>query len=670
MRVIGPRDRWRWLTAALLVVGVLGTSLWVRRVSHDVQSIADSRPVTTTFMRSRASAMGESAPARARWTALSAMPSYVPCAVVKAEDRAFFRHAGFDGGQLWRAISGAATGARRMGGSTISQQLARNLFLSDERTVRRKVAEAVYTVEMERVLDKRAILEAYLNLIEWGPGVWGIDAAARHYFGIPAESLSVSQATFLAGIIPNPRAVRPDDPRLRRVERRVLWQLGSSGFISPAELQSASASLGLGRPLVGVTEVTDAWPASVDESILADCGLARELERERRAAGRGQRADVAGQAGAAEVVSRAARVTLGAVVDSYEHGDAYARVYIYPGATIRLDSLRGDSVHTVVDGVIPLWLPASVLAEAGPPPTVALPVAYRPAASTLASAGDSSMAAAAMVHVTLGAPPTIVVVRERASGYVVRALGAGPFSRAESRGEAVPGVRLETRSVGGDVEATIDVDGGLLGYELAPTATGVALRLRRLAEPRRALRVLVDPGHPPRGATGPTGVAEATVTLAIARHLRDELQRAGMTVVVSREDDVPLSLASRVGMARRVGADVVVSIHADAAPAGEDPGLHTGPRTLFLHAAALPLATAVQRALGRTLGLRSRGVVRRSLAMTDIGGAAAILCEVAELTDAHEEQLLTQPEFQRAAARAIASGVRAFADQLGTRKAP
>jgi N-acetylmuramoyl-L-alanine amidase len=220
------------------------------------------------------------------------------------------------------------------------------------------------------------------------------------------------------------------------------------------------------------------------------------------------------------------------------------------------------------------------------------------------------------------------------------------------------------------MEALVEVARGLLGYELSSEGSAVVLRVKRAPDSLRALHVLIDPGHPPRGATGPTGVAEATVTLAIARRLQGELQQAGMTAVLSRRDDAPVALRTRVELARTSGADIVISLHADATPEGEDPRLHAGPRTLFLHAAAAPLGVAVQRALAQQIGLPDRGVIRRSLAMTDIGSAASILCEVATLTLPEEEQLLVRPAFQLAAARAIASGVLAFADQLGSHREP
>jgi monofunctional biosynthetic peptidoglycan transglycosylase len=125
---------------------------------------------------------------------------------VAAEDGKFLDHEGFD----WEAIQKAyeknqKKGKYVAGGSTISQQLAKNLFLSSRKTPWRKAEEALITVLLEQMWSKRRILEVYLNIIEWGNGVFGAEAAARHYYGIGAGQLGPEQAARLAAIVPNPR---------------------------------------------------------------------------------------------------------------------------------------------------------------------------------------------------------------------------------------------------------------------------------------------------------------------------------------------------------------------------------------------------------------------------------------------------------------------------------
>ena len=140
------------------------------------------------------------------WVPYERISNNLKRAVVAAEDAKFVDHEGFD----WDAIEKAREknekkGRVVAGGSTISQQLAKNLFLSGERSAWRKGQEALITVMIERVLDKRRILEIYLNVIEWGEGVFGAEAAARHYYGTSAAALGPEAAARLAAMVPNPR---------------------------------------------------------------------------------------------------------------------------------------------------------------------------------------------------------------------------------------------------------------------------------------------------------------------------------------------------------------------------------------------------------------------------------------------------------------------------------
>lgn len=143
---------------------------------------------------------------RKEWVPLERVSRHVPRAVIALEDNLFCRHDGFD----WAAIFDAAADRLRgadttRGGSTISQQAAKNVFLWPGRTFTRKAFEVPFTWLMEWVWGKRRIMEVYLNVIEWGPGIYGVEAAAQHYFGRPASRLTQRQAALLAAILPNPR---------------------------------------------------------------------------------------------------------------------------------------------------------------------------------------------------------------------------------------------------------------------------------------------------------------------------------------------------------------------------------------------------------------------------------------------------------------------------------
>lgn len=181
-----------------------------------------NNPSMTAFMseqQSRLESETGEAVLQHQWVVYEAISPQLKRALVASEDAKFLEHEGFD----WEGIQAAweknlAKGRIVAGGSTISQQLAKNLFLSSQRTPWRKGQEAVVTVMLETVMDKRRIFEIYLNVIEWGDGIFGAEAAARHYFRTSAARLSAPQAARLAAMVPNPRYYdhHPNDRRLAR----------------------------------------------------------------------------------------------------------------------------------------------------------------------------------------------------------------------------------------------------------------------------------------------------------------------------------------------------------------------------------------------------------------------------------------------------------------------
>ena len=203
MRIIG---RLLLFILGLAVGLVIAYELWI--FGH-VWWWAEHNPGTTAFMRMRLDGLREKsrdATIAHRWLAYGEISPHLKRAIVAIEDAKFLTHEGFD----WEAIQKAheknvKLGRIVAGGSTISQQLAKNLFLSGSRSPWRKAQEAVITVMLEKMMSKRRILEIYLNVIEWGDGVFGAEAAARHYFRVSASQLSAEQAARLAAMVPNPR---------------------------------------------------------------------------------------------------------------------------------------------------------------------------------------------------------------------------------------------------------------------------------------------------------------------------------------------------------------------------------------------------------------------------------------------------------------------------------
>jgi monofunctional biosynthetic peptidoglycan transglycosylase len=189
-------------TLGALLLAAIGVQLWF--LSHLIYW-SHFNPSTTAFM-DRYLERKPGVRLRQTWVPYGRISSELKRAVVAAEDAKFLDHEGFD----WEAIQKAMARNERSGrivagASTISQQLAKNLFLSGERSWLRKAQEAAITWMLERTLAKRRILELYLNLAEWGEGVFGAEAAARHHFGVPAAALRPEQAAWLAAILPSPR---------------------------------------------------------------------------------------------------------------------------------------------------------------------------------------------------------------------------------------------------------------------------------------------------------------------------------------------------------------------------------------------------------------------------------------------------------------------------------
>lgn len=220
---------WRLL---LLILGVLlAYQLWI--FAH-VWWWIDHNPESSAFMEERLDVMQQSDPdaqLHQQWVPYADISVNLKRAVTAGEDAKFLDHDGFD----WEGIQAAwekdlKKGKVVAGGSTISQQLAKNLFLSGRRTPWRKLEEATITVMMEHMMSKHRIFEIYLNVIEWGNGVFGAEAAARHYFHEPASALTASQAAWLAAIVPNPRYY--DDHRSgRAVGRKTAILLRRMNFV-------------------------------------------------------------------------------------------------------------------------------------------------------------------------------------------------------------------------------------------------------------------------------------------------------------------------------------------------------------------------------------------------------------------------------------------------------
>jgi monofunctional biosynthetic peptidoglycan transglycosylase len=223
-----PLLRWTWYAILLALIALVGLQFWF--LVH-IWYWTGHNPESTAFMRARLAIIREDEP-HARlahvWVPYQRISAHLKRAVVAAEDDKFVSHAGFDLEAMQKAYErNVREGEIVAGASTITQQLAKNLFLPGSRTWWRKGQEAVITAMLEAVMSKRRILEIYLNVVEWGDGVYGAGAAARYHFSTNAAALTPAQAARLAVMLPSPRSYPPgrDTVYLQERTRVILTRM-------------------------------------------------------------------------------------------------------------------------------------------------------------------------------------------------------------------------------------------------------------------------------------------------------------------------------------------------------------------------------------------------------------------------------------------------------------
>jgi monofunctional biosynthetic peptidoglycan transglycosylase len=205
----------RLIVALLALVALAALGWLVQRGASwpDAAALAERPPETTAFIeryREQQRERGLSDSVAWRWVPMAEISPHLARAVVAAEDMEFFSHDGFSTHEIRAAAEEALEGGRIRGASTITQQLARNLWLSPSKNPARKLEEALLTGQLEERLSKRRILELYLNVVELGPGIYGAEAAAQHYFQRPAAELDAWQGALLAASLPRPTSWNPD----------------------------------------------------------------------------------------------------------------------------------------------------------------------------------------------------------------------------------------------------------------------------------------------------------------------------------------------------------------------------------------------------------------------------------------------------------------------------
>lgn len=231
---------------ALAALGALGAALTFL-LTPSAEPLRSENPRTTALIEQRrAEARGRAFRPVQLWVPLDRISPHLASAVIVSEDASFYAHGGFDWTELRLAAEQSwQRGKLGRGASTLTQQLAKNLWLGTERSLWRKVREAALAVKLERALPKRRILALYLNVVEWGEGIYGAEAAARHWFGASASALTPAQAVVLASMLPAPRrAELAHPPRwLAQRTRRLLDRMQQVGRLSHEEHAGAAAEL-------------------------------------------------------------------------------------------------------------------------------------------------------------------------------------------------------------------------------------------------------------------------------------------------------------------------------------------------------------------------------------------------------------------------------------------
>ena len=208
----------------------------------DVEPLKRSNPKTTAYIERRvaqARSEGKKFKKQMVWMPIGRISEHLKHAVITAEDDMFYRHKGIDWGAVQDAMQKDWEAKRfKYGASTITQQVARNLYLSPSKNPLRKIKEVLIAYQLERTLGKTRILELYLNIAEWGRGIYGAEAAARAYFGKSAADLTVDEAVAMAVVLPNPRRWKPigESRYVARNSQRVLKRMRKSGLL-PDEIE-------------------------------------------------------------------------------------------------------------------------------------------------------------------------------------------------------------------------------------------------------------------------------------------------------------------------------------------------------------------------------------------------------------------------------------------------
>ncbi len=353
----------------------------------------------------------------------------------------------------------------------------------------------------------------------------------------------------------------------------------------------------------------------------------------------------------------AARDTDADVIGRPTPGGTYKWMFV-PGTTVLETGRIGDNVRVRLDSQLEVWVDSENIKS--------LPAGYPAPRRTI---GPMSVVPAAEwvdLVLPLSSPPPFLVEQDtrgvsltlygtQASPETIKYLQNEPFIRV-----------INWVPVGSDrIRLDIELSRPPFGYLVLFDERGFVLRLRRppkisAARPLDGLTITVDPGHPPGGALGPTGLTEAEGVLPVAFKLRDLLEARGAQVVLTRTTMDPVDLHLRSVIARRANSDALISIHLNAFGDGVDPFPNVGTSTLFFHPQSEPLARLVQAGMENEMGLRDLGIHYQNIAIGRTTWMPSIICEGAFLMIPEQENALRTADFQDRYARGVADGIEAY----------
>ena len=353
------------------------------------------------------------------------------------------------------------------------------------------------------------------------------------------------------------------------------------------------------------------------------------------------------------------------VIGRPQPDDTY-KWFLVPGTRLELTGRSGDFVRVRLDAALEVWVLGSDarILEAG----VAVP--RRVARNARVVAGEEWSDFVAPMNER---PAHLVVEDERSISLTLYGtVSSSDVTRFVSNDSVIRMVTWE-QEANDRLRFTLHLAHRPFGY-LAfwdDARAAFVLRVRRpprvrdSGSPLRGLTIVVDPGHPPAGATGPTGFYEGDAVLAVGERMRALLEQRGAAVVMTRTSPEPVALAARPVIARRANAHALISIHLNALPDGVNPFTANGTETYFLHPQAEPLARAAQRRMVARMGLRNNGVYSRTLALARPTWMPSILAEGAYIMIPEQEAALRTPAYQEAYARALVEGLEDFFREVG-----